>query len=587
MNRLDIPLKNFAKIALIFGCAALEVHAAADQCKPIGWATRSGRSSTAFEVTGGGNVVADTARDFSTLQSLVKGTTPKVIYIDGTLGDGWQDRSGSRLVIDGSNKTIIGLKAGTKLNACIRIAGAAKNIILRNIVVEGPGSNSTQAWDNLTIEGSSGKYPSNIWIDHCEFWDGQDGNADVVKGADNVTFTWCKFGYKKKSEHNLSNLIGSSDSEPESEGKLNVTYMFNWWVAANQRKPRCRYGNIHVVNNLITGNSSITAGVDVLGMAPGYQCTIRSERNHFIDEREPIYLGLSGTIGVAETIDNKYTNCTGNTKGNGTSFTPPYDYTGFMLNVNDVEAAVKAGAGATLTSPTVCDAGYVEPVPPEPVAEKAYQAESGVITGGVVESSNTGFAGTGYVNFDKGGSLLVKVSVEKYGMYQLDIDYTNGSKEDRALAIFNKGKLPDGTEIAVAVNETFGKTSSWTEWKTLTTKLKLAPGENSLTFSTVDGNDGPNLDQFDLTLLEEMELPSDSGDTLQTPDAIAANPQGNSLGNVLGNSAGNVAAKNVKVFDLNGNLVRNVPYAEKSGTSASPEQYTRGLPRGRYIILQK
>ena len=51
-----------------------------------------------------------------------------------------------------------------------------------------------------------------------------------------VTFTWNIFGYAMSGRtHNLSNLIASSDNEPESEGKLDITYMFNWWNAAAQR----------------------------------------------------------------------------------------------------------------------------------------------------------------------------------------------------------------------------------------------------------------------------------------------------------------------------------------------------------------
>ena len=225
-------------LAILCGFAVC-ASAAVDQCKPIGWATRSGRTSTPFEVTGGGNATPVTVTTFADLQKYAKDSSPRVIYIDGTLGSGWSGTTGDRLNITGSNKTIIGLKPGTLLKAPIHISKAS-NIIVRNIVIQGPGSNADQAWDNLTIENDGSK---NIWIDHCEFWDGQDGNADVVKGADNVTFTWCIFGYRKKSTHNLSNLIGSSDNEPVSEGKLNVTYMFNWWKAANQRKPRCRYGN--------------------------------------------------------------------------------------------------------------------------------------------------------------------------------------------------------------------------------------------------------------------------------------------------------------------------------------------------------
>ena len=284
-----------------------------------------------------------------------------------------------------------------------------------------------------------------------------------------------------------------------SEGKLNVTYMFNWWKAANQRKPRCRYGNVHVVNNLLTGDASITSGTDVLGVSAGHMCRVRTERNVFINEANPIYTGNANGTGVNETIDNIFTNCSGNTKGTGTSFTPPYDYTGFMLKASDVEAAVKANAGATLASPTECDANYVEPPPPTP--DKQYQAENGTITSGVSESSNSGFHGDGYVNFDKGGNVVVPVKVDVAGEYKFEIDFANGSSEDRSLVISS------AIDTATSV---FEKTGAWSTWKTQEVSLKLTAGENSVKFATLDGKDGPNIDQFDVALVKEIAPASSS-----------------------------------------------------------------------------
>ena len=542
------------KKVLIALCAfAVCASAAVDQCKPIGWATRSGRTSTEFNVTGGGNATPIVVKTFSDLQKYAKDSSPRVIYIDGTLGDGWSGTSGSRLNITASNKTIIGLKPGTLLKAPIHITSKASNIIVRNIVIQGPGSNADQAWDNLTIEGES----KNIWIDHCEFWDGQDGNADVVKGSDNVTFTWCIFGYKKKSTHNLSNLIGSSDNEPVSEGKLNVTYMFNWWKAANQRKPRCRYGNVHVVNNLLTGDASITNGTDVLGVSAGHMCKVRTERNVFINESNPIYTGNANGTGVNEVIDNIFTNCSGNTRGTGTSFTPPYEYSSFMLKASEVEAAVKANAGATLKSPTECDANYVEPEPPTP--DKQYQAEKGVITGGVSESANGGYHGDGYVNFDKGGDVVVNVKVDTAGQYKFDVDFANGSGEARSLMV------SAGLDTATT---SFKTTGGWTVWETAEVMVNLAEGENAVKFATVGGNDGPNIDQFDVTLVKAAE--KDSSEENRT--AIRSMSVATMVPSVY----------RVSIFDTKGALVRrmNVESA-KVGNVAS---MTRGLPAGLYVM---
>lgn len=552
--------KCFNKVLVTLCAFAVCASAAVDQCKPIGWATRSGRTSTAFEVTGGGNVTPIIVKTFSDLQKYAKDSSPRVIYIDGTLGDGWSGTSGSRLNITASNKTIIGLKPGTLLKAPIHITSKASNIIVRNIVIQGPGSNADQAWDNLTIEGES----KNIWIDHCEFWDGQDGNADVVKGSDNVTFTWCIFGYKKKSTHNLSNLIGSSDNEPVSEGKLNVTYMFNWWKAANQRKPRCRYGNVHMVNNLLTGDASITNGTDVLGVSAGHMCKVRTERNVFINESNPIYTGNANGTGVNDVIDNIFTNCSGNTKGTGTSFTPPYEYTSFMLKASEVEAAVKANAGATLKSPTECDANYVEPEPPTP--DKQYQAEKGVITGGVSESSNGGYHGDGYVNFDKGGDVVVNVKVDTAGQYKFDVDFANGSSEARSLTV------SAGLDTATT---SFKATGGWTVWETAEVLISLAAGENAVKFATVGGNDGPNIDQFDVTLVKAAEK-----------DTTKDNPTSIHFANLRSTAAKVVpSAYRVSIFDTKGLLVRRMDV--ESAKVGDVAWMTRGLPAGLYVMQLK
>ena len=586
------------KLAFLLAVAPLcsgIAQAAVDQCKPIGWATRDGRSGGEFNITGGGDATPVIVTSFADLQKYAKDSNPQVIYIDGTLGDGWSGTTGDRLNITASNKTIIGLKPGTLLKAPIHITSKASNIIVRNIVIQGPGSNADQAWDNLTIEGEA----KNIWIDHCEFWDGQDGNADVVKGADNVTFTWCIFGYKKKSTHNLSNLIGSSDNEPVSEGKLNVTYMFNWWKAANQRKPRCRYGNVHVVNNLLTGDASITDGTTVLGVSAGHMCTVRTERNVFINENNPIYTGNANGTGVNETIDNIFTNCSGNTQGTGKSFTPPYEYSSFMLKASEVEAAVKAGAGANLESPTACDAmppvssSSVAPASSgdvEQKAEKAYQAEKGTVNGGTVESSNVGFSGEGYVNFDKGGDFTISVKVNAAGLYKFDIDFSNGSGESRSLAI-SAGES--------RVEQAFAATDGWTTWETVSVNLDLAAGENTVKFATLDGKDGPNIDQFDVTLVKALDAAPDTSkkdssvaDSTKSDSTASDKPKQDSTEadstkpdaiSTLSGVALPQTVFSVSIYGVNGRLVhklRNVPQA----TLRNTRELSRGLRAGIYLV---
>ncbi len=312
----------------------------------MGWATRNGRTGGAVEVTGGGDTTPVVVASFGQLQDNASGNTPRVIHIDGTLGEGWSGRDGDRLEI-GSNKTIVGLRPGTSLRAPIHVNGSS-NVIIRNIVIQGPGSNSEQAWDNINIEGGA----KNVWVDHCEFWDGQDGNADVVKGADNVTFTWNIFGYRTGGGHNFSNLVGSSDNESVSEGKLNITLMFNWFTGVAQRQPRCRYGDIHVVNNLFSRDGQESD----YGISAGKDCRILTEANHFIGINSPIYTSHKSGSAANQLIgDNIFENTSGNTTGYGTAFTPPYEYSDLLVSSSEVRALVEAHVGATLASPTDCN----------------------------------------------------------------------------------------------------------------------------------------------------------------------------------------------------------------------------------------
>ena len=90
------------------------------------------------------------------------------------------------------------------------------NVIVRNIVFQGPGSIDVGGNDLISATGAK-----HCWIDHCAFMDGMDGNFDITQKADFHTVSWCVFKYTERSfMHQNTNLIGSSDSE--SAGYLNT-----------------------------------------------------------------------------------------------------------------------------------------------------------------------------------------------------------------------------------------------------------------------------------------------------------------------------------------------------------------------------
>jgi rhamnogalacturonan endolyase len=120
-----------------------------------------------------------------------------------------------------------------------------------------------------------------------------------------------------------------------------------------------------------------------------------------------------------------------------------------------------------------------------------HQAESATLTGSaVVETTNGGFNGPGYVNFPaNGGSLQVNnVDGNGGGSKTIVIRYANGSGATRTGQIVVNG----GT----ATNLTFPTRASWTTWATLNVTVTL----NNTTINTIrlqsTGQDLANIDQI-------------------------------------------------------------------------------------------
>lgn len=119
-----------------------------------------------------------------------------------------------------------------------------ENMIFRNLVFVGPGSVDVGGADIISNNGAT-----HVWIDHCEFIDGMDGNLDSGKraGSDQfVTYSWNIFRYTDRSySHPYSNGVGWS------RGYLQyITYAYNIWGAGcKNRLPQADWVYIHLANN--------------------------------------------------------------------------------------------------------------------------------------------------------------------------------------------------------------------------------------------------------------------------------------------------------------------------------------------------
>jgi len=291
---------------------------------PEGWASHGGGT------TGGIGGTEVTVSNMSELQKAAGSSGKKIILVKKGEYKG--------KLTPKSDKSILGIEPGVKIKGQILISGV-NNVIIRNIAVQ--DNHCSGGCSSGTDAVYTGNGAKNIWLDHLDICDGQDGNCDVTRAADFITITWCKFYYTYNKDHRLSNLIAGSDGETQSIGKLNITYAYCWWGAlVSSRQPRGRFGKIHVINNLYT--SKVSKGA----CASGYLMEMLIENNVFNNKggaiggigKKPNSWKTIGNIGSAPNIDSDQ----------GSVFTPPYTLS-LKMDASEVEEKVRAGAGNTLT----------------------------------------------------------------------------------------------------------------------------------------------------------------------------------------------------------------------------------------------
>ncbi len=335
------------KIILLFLCLLVGSAYAQDyaMATPFGYGAGT---------TGGGSATAEKVTTYNELKSALTSNAAKVIVVSGVI----TIPSKGRISIK-SNKTLLGLPGAklisndqTKEGSGI-LSISSSNVIIRNLTFEGPGAYDTDGRDLLSNEGTR------VWVDHCEFYDGVDGNFDNTGSADNVSITWCKFGYNKPAkaggsggspDHRYSNLVGGDVDDYPGDGRYSITFAYCYWAnGVKERMPRARNAQLHLLNNYT--NSS--AGKTIIGLGDGDKGSDCYVENCVFDGKGTVLdTGYAGKKGKATIIG-----CSkGNTTANGGSPKPAYSYT--ALPVNEVKAVVSGscGAGATLQ---VTEAGVV------------------------------------------------------------------------------------------------------------------------------------------------------------------------------------------------------------------------------------
>ncbi|HSQ42839.1 MAG TPA: carbohydrate-binding protein [Fibrobacteraceae bacterium] len=510
---------------LKWGAAALFVAASLADAITIN-DTPMGFASTNGGTTGGSGGTVVVVSTISDLVSYAAKSGSYIIYVSGTMGTdvtGTTDDDGGDMsvVTVKGDKTIFGLP-GSKLIGRILIKDVS-NVIIRNMTIQGPGAVDVDGVDAMTIQTST-----NVWIDHCDIYDGQDGNLDIVNQSTYITVSWTKFHYTSNSvaygeskAHRYCNLICGTKKSSDA-GYYLVTMQYNWWAdGVTERMPRVRYGKVDVVNNLVTSEDNNYA------VRAGLNANILVEANAFIGTNNPVDIYDEESGQVITVKDNLFTSCSGTSSGSGTAFTRSDYYDLDILSASKVQDTVQNstyGAGATLcnlytntTCGTVVSSSSTQSSSSKISSSSAVSSSSKVSSSSVVVSSssfstvlvaiqgedfcaadsgwvetkNTGYLGEGYLNVDNDvdQTAVWAVSASSAGTVQMVVRYANGGTADRPVSIAVNGT----TQIS---SFSFPVTDDWTTWALVETSLNLAEGWNEIVFTSLTSEGPANIDQL-------------------------------------------------------------------------------------------
>lgn len=216
-----------------------------------------------------------------------------------------------------------------------------ENVIIRNLVLVGPGAIDVGGDDLMTASYGT----KHLWIDHCEFIDGMDGNFDINSKSDFITISWCIFRYTERTFiHANTNLVGSNDNPDfNGEDNLNVTYADCIWdKGCNQRMPMVRFGTVHVMNCLYDCADNSAA------VNPRKNSEVLVDRCYFGKGVKNVFKQTDAK--AYQLVDNIYMEPF-KQPADFNKVNIPYRYKGMKAKLLPEVLRAKNGAGATLAKP--------------------------------------------------------------------------------------------------------------------------------------------------------------------------------------------------------------------------------------------
>jgi pectate lyase len=293
---------------------------------------------------------------------------------------------------------------GTKIKHVTLNIKKTSNIIIRNLKFDEmwewdettKGDYDSNDWDFMVM--SNGGAVSNVWIDHCTFTKAYDGIADIKKGTQHVTFSWCRYvgddgatnpkshvrlqiaaleadrnvhrfydflrthGFSEddivriSQGHDKGHLMGATGKAPENS-LLSATFHHQWFQNVWDRcVPRLRGGQVHNYNILVDDSTALAArrlrDTRVRAMGPAERTSLNETYNF-----NPFLNGSVSTEGGAILVERSiYQDCLWPLRNNQADINDP-TLTGKIKATDTIHVMHDADGKATTIRGDSTDAG--------------------------------------------------------------------------------------------------------------------------------------------------------------------------------------------------------------------------------------
>lgn len=307
------------------------------------------------------------------------------------------------IVPKGGGLTIFSANGSTLRHATLNIKGTS-NVILRNLRFDelwewdetSKGDYDANDWDFIVL--SNGGSVSNVWIDHCTFTKAYDGIADMKKGTQNITLSWCRYvgddgatnpnsfvrqqiaaleanrashafynflrtnGFTAEDVvkiiqgHDKCHLMGATELDAQNN-VLSATFHHQWFENIWDRcVPRLRGGQVHNYNIYVDDSLALVAKRlrDARKAAMSSAAQLSLENSYSFN---PFLNGSISTEGAALLVEKSvYIDCITPLRNNQTDPSNPA-YTGKIKSVDTIYQFRNANGTTTTIRGDSTDAG--------------------------------------------------------------------------------------------------------------------------------------------------------------------------------------------------------------------------------------